>query len=620
MAIQSIHNSSTVTSSGSSVFRCDGALEVVLVYDLAGAVSGVSPTIQYSITEIDPANESTTVGSTENTAVLTTQGQVGSVTLLLQSSCTTLISWTVSGAGASFSGVNAVVYSREVGITASDSYNNYVPNPTSDLVGTAHLSTDLGGALITRGQAFTDEGSYRDGFIQPITSSFSGTVTLTSGSTLVVGSGALFLSTVTTNHFVKRSVDPDSMWTQISYVADDNNLELAANYPGSTGAGALYSLWLPSSGTNSSIIVNTGSLFLSNSAANGAYVAASRFIDYGPLNVAARVQAIRYTNQTPWFGLVSTLNTPSASLAGQKAIVTFDSTLATNQLTFRTANSNAASGQRATVVTLPPGLSVTGSNIYQIQITGQYVTLTLSGAIIAQHNSSIPDPYQPLYMTYQIENTAAVTSSAASLASDFVYANNTNRVEVANSFAGEPLFVQLVGKTSGGLPSILSGRAVPNYPSVQGTGLQSSSLAITLASLAQSGTRWSTAVDNTINQYEDALIFIQTTTATSGVSANGYVNVYGYGTIDGVNYPEVITGIDGSGSFAAPPNLPILSQITANAITRTFKAGPFSFCRMYGIDRLPPKWGLALVNLTGAALNATGTHSISWMGVNGQLA
>ena len=152
-------------------------------------------------------------------------------------------------------------------------------------------------------------------------------------------------------------------------------------------------------------------------------------------------------------------------------------------------------------------------------------------------------------------------------------------------------------------------------------GASNQSVTITLANLTTAGARASTAIDNTTTLYEDVLFSVKTTSAASGTLATGYVNIYGYASIDGgTTYPEAITGTDAGVTLSSPPNLVLLAQVTVNANTKTYYAGPWSFCRMYGLDRLPAKFGFVFVNQSGATLNATASnHSITYQPVNGQL-
>lgn len=146
-------------------------------------------------------------------------------------------------------------------------------------------------------------------------------------------------------------------------------------------------------------------------------------------------------------------------------------------------------------------------------------------------------------------------------------------------------------------------------------------LTATVASLTNGSARSSAAVNNTASLYEDVLLFVTITPNTAGTSGTGYVNVFGYGSIDGTNFPESGVGTDAAATLSTPPNLPLLAQLTVNANSCTranFKYGPFSFCRTFGLDRLPPYWGVVIQNNSGATLAASG-QSITYLPVNGQL-
>ena len=150
-------------------------------------------------------------------------------------------------------------------------------------------------------------------------------------------------------------------------------------------------------------------------------------------------------------------------------------------------------------------------------------------------------------------------------------------------------------------------------------GTNNQAITITLASLASAGARASTAIDNTTTLFGDALIFIILKTGASGTLSTGFVNIYGYGTADGgSNYPEGITGTDVGITLTSPPNLILLAQINTVANATTYKYGVFSFCRMYGLDKLPNKWGIAVSNQSGHALDTTaGNFSVLYQGING---
>lgn len=150
-------------------------------------------------------------------------------------------------------------------------------------------------------------------------------------------------------------------------------------------------------------------------------------------------------------------------------------------------------------------------------------------------------------------------------------------------------------------------------------GSSGQTITCTINSLANNGARASTVIDNSTLLAEDAYIFATIVSAASATSATGYVAIYGYGTVDGgTNYPESITGSDAGITLTVPPNLALIGQAWVVANSHTYKYGPFSFCRAFGLDRLPQKWGVVLVNASGATLASSG-NSLIYQLLNGQL-
>lgn len=104
-AVDSIFANQTITTSGSFIFRAGDAAEATLVYRIAGPVSG---TIQFNMAEVDPSDESTVIGVSKTTEIISAVTN-GVVTLSLFNSTTVKVTWTVSG-GASIQGVTASVF------------------------------------------------------------------------------------------------------------------------------------------------------------------------------------------------------------------------------------------------------------------------------------------------------------------------------------------------------------------------------------------------------------------------------------------------------------------------------------------------------------------------------
>lgn len=162
------------------------------------------------------------------------------------------------------------------------------------------------------------------------------------------------------------------------------------------------------------------------------------------------------------------------------------------------------------------------------------------------------------------------------------------------------------------LTNALLVQAQPKYGS--GT-----ALTITLTSLGATSGRESTAVDNSTNLYEDALVFAQL--KSSAVSANDTVAyVYVAGSInDGSdNWPDAVTGADAAITVNSPTQLKLLGVVNfgaTGAAAGTFKGGPWSVGALFG-GTLPKKWSIVVVN-SNAALTATAAdHKVIYVGVN----
>ena len=151
-------------------------------------------------------------------------------------------------------------------------------------------------------------------------------------------------------------------------------------------------------------------------------------------------------------------------------------------------------------------------------------------------------------------------------------------------------------------------------------GTEKQSITITLTSLASAAAQASTVVDNTTNLYLDALVQISALkTGASGTSANGYANVYAYGTVDAADslYPEGITGTDGVITLTVPTNLRLIGTLNAVVNATTYTSEPMSVAAAFG-GVLPEKWGIVIENQTGHALDTVAGGSAYYQGVWGQ--
>lgn len=150
-------------------------------------------------------------------------------------------------------------------------------------------------------------------------------------------------------------------------------------------------------------------------------------------------------------------------------------------------------------------------------------------------------------------------------------------------------------------------------------GSNNQAITCTLASLANSAARASTAIDNTSNLFLDALVELKVKSNASGTSATGSVEIYAYGTSDGgTTYTEGATGTDAGITLTSPTNALLIGigNVVANATT--YNIGPFSVAKPFG-GVLPDHWGIIVNNKSGAALDSTeGNHLKIYQGIQTQ--
>ena len=141
---------------------------------------------------------------------------------------------------------------------------------------------------------------------------------------------------------------------------------------------------------------------------------------------------------------------------------------------------------------------------------------------------------------------------------------------------------------------------------------------ITLASLANSSSgvgRQSTLVDNTTNKYVSALVYLS---ITVGTSPTANTPIYVYLLRSNNDNPIVDDGGGSSDAGITIINAPLLGVINCSATTSNVAyVGIFDTSPL---GPLGPKWGIAVVNNTGVALNSTeGNHLKTFIGITKNL-
>ena len=293
------------------------------------------------------------------------------------------------------------------------------------------LTTIASGSLVTRGQALTDEGSFRDDFGADLVLGSTGTAVFTNGSAMVTGTG--FLSESLSKEWViKAAAHTTHMYTQVARVESDTVLYLASAYPGANAASATYSkaMWKPTVVGTGSFNVASSILNLVGETAANTVTQATRESDYGPLTFYAKAMVSqRIANQQAVLGFSEGANT------GACAYFSFTGTDNT-KVTLVTANSSSSADKQQTTFTLPSALTTASYCNYRIEQRNQVVRAFVNDVIVATHETHIPGPYDSMYTVLVMSNTG-VASSATTLSVDTIYVANFDSLEVNITSKGQ---------------------------------------------------------------------------------------------------------------------------------------------------------------------------------------
>lgn len=138
----------------------------------------------------------------------------------------------------------------------------------------------------------------------------------------------------------------------------------------------------------------------------------------------------------------------------------------------------------------------------------------------------------------------------------------------------------------------------------QGYGTSNQAFTITITSLGSASARESTAIDNSLNKFKDALVVVKVKANAAGTSSSGYVNVYAYGTADGgTTYNGGATGTNAAITLTSPPGMELIGSFPVVANAATYNSPPMSVAAAFG-GVLPDHWGIVVQNQSGAALDA----------------
>lgn len=129
-----------VTASGSATFDGFGSKELNLLINVSGAVTGTTPTLTFTIEEVDAGDQTTVLGnSSTGAAIIATGTQI--VALPIMYGGTVKVSWTIGGTGGpTFNGVYASLISKNGGAVTLYGEDGSSVTGTAGTPGTAVLT------------------------------------------------------------------------------------------------------------------------------------------------------------------------------------------------------------------------------------------------------------------------------------------------------------------------------------------------------------------------------------------------------------------------------------------------------------------------------------------------
>ena len=115
LILNAILSDQIVVSTGTYLYNVNTGHETILFWNITGPITGTLPTIQFTLQEVDLSDQTSPIGQTITSPVVSTTG-VGNITLELGISTFILVTWTVTGDSASFGGTNLAIFSTTLSL------------------------------------------------------------------------------------------------------------------------------------------------------------------------------------------------------------------------------------------------------------------------------------------------------------------------------------------------------------------------------------------------------------------------------------------------------------------------------------------------------------------------
>ena len=145
-------------------------------------------------------------------------------------------------------------------------------------------------------------------------------------------------------------------------------------------------------------------------------------------------------------------------------------------------------------------------------------------------------------------------------------------------------------------------------------------LGMNLGALADSAAYESTVVDNETDLFVDAFVFAKIKSHESSVpTGEKACHFYVYGALDDAEPTSDGTdGVEGTFTLSDAAHLGYLGSLYFTAAAQTIEGHPWSVADAFR-GAVPAKWGVVIVNKTGAALDLTdGDHTVKFRGIHYQ--
>ena len=320
-------------------------------------------------------------------------------------------------------------------VAAVGSEANFLPGYEGPAPTAGRLNIEPDGALQTRAQVLTDEGTFRVNFANSSLAVSIGSPTR-AGNVFTGGSLGGATLDLHVGDFVKYDADPESAWCQVLSMTGTS--VTVDGYTGSASSGAASrALVKPTTGSGGTISVASGQLTIASGTTASSKTGISRPVDYAPLVFRARLSlSQRIANQDFVAGLEEDAATPRWF-----ARVRFTGT--TNTVVQCETGRNptgapTASEQQLTTLTVA---ATTNLQEMRIEVLTESVRFCVDGMCVAEHTTVIPSQHDELAAVAYWTNTGTPATSSNAVV-DFVTAKNHNKIEIGVTSDREKIAVQ----------------------------------------------------------------------------------------------------------------------------------------------------------------------------------